>query len=211
MPALLRVDSSPIFQASVSRRLTEEFVRRWEVVHPGGKLIERDLTKTELAPITAQWVSAAYTPEGSRSPEHRQLLAVSDSLIAELEAANEYVIGVPMHNLGIPSTIKLWIDQIARAGKTFAYIGGQPQGLLRGKKATFLVASGGKYDSGTAPASLNFIEPYLRAVFAFLGISDTTFINVGGTAALRSGGVDHAAFLRPYVEAVASQVSASSN
>lgn len=210
MAVLLRVDSSPIFQASVSRRLTEEFVRRWEAVHSGGKVIERDLARTELSPLTAQWVSASYTPEGSRTPEQRQLLAASDSLIAELEAADEYVIGVPMHNLGIPSTIKLWIDLVARAGKTFAYLAGQPQGLLRGKRATFLVASGGKYDTGT-PASLNFIEPYLRAVFAFLGISDTTFINVGGTAALRSGGVDHAAFLRPYVEAVASQVGASSN
>ena len=92
MPTLLRVDSSPMFQASVSRRLTEEFVRRWEAIHPGGKLIARDLTKTELAPVTAQWVAAAYTPEEGRSPEQRQLLAVSDNLIAELEAADEYVI-----------------------------------------------------------------------------------------------------------------------
>ena len=127
MPTILRVDSSPMFQASVSRRLTEEFVRRWEGIHPGGRLIERDLTKTELAPVTAQWVAAAYTPEEGRSPEQRQLLAVSDNLIAELEAADEYVIGVPMHNFSIPSTVKLWIDLIARAGKTFAYVGRSAQ------------------------------------------------------------------------------------
>jgi FMN-dependent NADH-azoreductase len=198
-------------QASVSRCLTEEYVRRWEAIHPGGKLIARDLTKTELAPVTAQWIGAAYTPEEGRSPEQRQLLAVSDSLVAELEAADEYVIGVPMHNFSIPSTVKLWIDLIARAGKTFAYVGGQPKGLLQGKKATFLVASGGKYDPGTALASFNFVEPYLRTVFAFLGVTDTTFIRAGGTAALRSGGVDREAFLQPYVKAVASQVAGSSN
>ena len=211
MPTLLRVDSSPMFQASVSRRLTEEFVRRWEALHPGGKLIARDLTRTELASVTAEWVRAAYTPEESRSPEQRQLLAVSDSLIAELESADEYVIGVPMHNFSIPSTVKLWIDLIARAGKTFAYVDGQPKGLLQGKKTTFLVASGGKYDPGTALASFNFVEPYLRTVFAFLGVTDTAFIKAGGTAALRSGSVDRAAFLQPYVEAVASQVAGSSN
>ena len=211
MPTLLRVDSSPMFQASVSRRLTEEFVRRWEALHPSRKLIARDLTKTELAPVTAEWVRAAYTPEESRSPEQRQLLAVSDRLIAELEAADEYVIGVPMHNFSIPSTVKLWIDLIARAGKTFAYVDGQPKGLLQGKKATFLVASGGKYDPGTALASFNFVEPYLRTVFAFLGVTDTAFIKAGGTAALRSGSVDRVAFLQPYVEAVASQVAGSSN
>ena len=211
MPTLLRVDSSPMFQASVSRRLTDEYVRRWRTLNPGGKLIARDLTKTELAPITAEWVGAAYTPEESRSTEQRQLLAVSDGLIAELETADEYVIGVPMHNFSIPSTVKLWIDLIARAGKTFAYADGQSNGLLQGKKAMFLVASGGKYDEGTALASFNFVEPYLRTVFAFLGVTDTAFIKAGGTAVLRSGGVDRAAFLQPYVEAVASQVGASSN
>ena len=112
-----------------------------------------------------------------------------------------------MHNFSIPSTAKLWIDLIARRGKTFTYADGQPKGLLQGKKATFLVASGGKYDTGTARASFNFIEPYLRAVFAFLGVTQTTFINAGGTAALRSGDADRAKFLQPYVEALASQVA----
>jgi NAD(P)H-dependent FMN reductase len=121
-----------------SRRLTEEFVRRWEALHPGGKLIARDLTKTELAPVTAEWVRAAYTPEESRSTEQRQLLAVSDGLIAELEAADEYVIGVPMHNFSIPSTVKLWIDLIARPGKTFAYVDAQPKGLLQARRRRFL-------------------------------------------------------------------------
>ena len=87
-----------------------------------------------FSPSPAQWVGAAYTPEDARTPAQRELLAVSDSLIAELEAADEYVFGVPMHNFAVPSVLKLWIDQIARAGKTFSYAGGTPEGLLKGKK-----------------------------------------------------------------------------
>lgn len=206
MPTLLRVDSSPMFQTSVSRQLTEEFVQRWRALHPDGRVISRDLNETQLAPVTAQWIAAAYTPEESLSSEQKQILELSDTLIAELKAADEYVIGVPMHNFSIPSTAKLWIDLIARRGKTFTYAEGRPKGLLQGKKATFLVASGGKYDAGTALASFNFIEPYLRAVFAFLGVTQTTFINAGGTAELRSPEADRAAFLEPHVKAVALHV-----
>jgi len=169
-------------------------------------VISRDLTQTQLSPVTAQWIAAAYTPEENRGSEQERILELSDTLIAELEAADEYVIGVPMHNFSIPSTAKLWIDLIARRGKTFTYAEGQAKGLLQGKKATFLVASGGKYDAGTALASFNFIEPYLRAVFAFLGVSQTTFINAGGTAKLQSAEADRVAFLQPYVKAVASLV-----
>ena len=94
------------------------------------------------------------------------------------------MIGVPMHNFSIPSTLRLWIDQVVRAGRTFSYGGGAPEGLLNGKKATVLVASGGVYDEGTAMASFNFIEPYLRTVLAFIGVKETNFINAGGTAVL---------------------------
>ena len=206
MPTLLHVDSSPMFQNSVSRQLTEEFAQRWRALHPDGKVISSDLNQTQLVPVTAQWVFAAYTPEERRSPEHKQILELSDTLIAELEAADEYVIGVPMHNFSIPSAAKLWIDLIARAGKTFTYAEGKPKGLLEHKKATFLVASGQKYDAGSPFAALNFIEPYLRSVFAFLGVTQTIFINAGGTASLRSPSADRAAFLQPYVEAVSTQV-----
>jgi FMN-dependent NADH-azoreductase len=203
MRTLLRVDSSPMFQTSVSRQLTEEFEQKWRAVYPDGRVISRDLNQTQVAPVTAQWIAAAYTPEESLSLEQRQILEPSDTLIAELEAAGEYVIGVPMHNFSIPSTAKLCIDLIASRGKTFTYADGRLKGLLQGKKATFLVASGGKYDAGTALASFNFIEPYLRAVFAFLGVTQATFINAGGTAELRSVEADRTAFLEPYVKAVA--------
>jgi FMN-dependent NADH-azoreductase len=129
------------------------------------------------------------------------MLSLSDSLLAELEQADEYVFGVPMHNFGVPSVLKLWIDQIARVGRTFSYAGGTPKGLIIGKKATFIIATGGIYDAQTQMASFNFVEPYLRSVFGFLGLTDATFLTAGGTKALNQGH-DRDAFLAPHLQAV---------
>jgi len=205
MSTLLKVDSSPFpGEVSFSRQLTSEFAAQWRDMQPGGCIIERDLAKTELAPVSAAWVSAAHTPEADRTAGQNALLATSDELIAELEAADEYVFGVSMHNFSIPSILKLWIDQIARAGKTFSYEGGKPKGLLRNKKATFLVASGGVYEQGTPMAAMNFVEPYLRSIFAFIGVTDVTFINAGGTARSRFG-VDPATISQPALASIHSQ------
>jgi FMN-dependent NADH-azoreductase len=126
-------------------------------------------------------------------------------LLAELEQADEYVFGVPMHNFGVPSVLKLWIDQISRVGKTFSYADGKPKGLLLGKKATFIIATGGIYDAQTQMASFNFVEPYLRSLFGFFGLTDTTFLTTGGTMALNHG-QDRDAFLAPYLQAVQTYV-----
>ena len=201
MPTLLHIDSSPLYGASVSRQLTRAFVDQWQAAHPDGTIIYRDLTATTIPPITAELVGAAYTPEAARTPQQKHLLALSDTLLAELEQADEYVFGVPMHNFSVPSVLKLWIDQIARAGKSFAYVDGAPKGLITGKKATFIIATGGRYDAQTQMASFNFVEPYLRSVFAFLGVTDTTFLTAGGTAALNQG-QDRDAFLAPHIQTV---------
>ncbi len=200
-PALLHVDSSPLYGRSVSRQLTAAFVHQWKAAHPQGTVIDRDLNATPIAPINAEWVGAAYAPEEARTPQQKELLALSDKLLAEIDQADEYVIGVPMHNFGVPSVLKLWIDQIARVGKTFSYADGTPKGLITGKKATFIVATGGSYDPQTKMASFNFVEPYLRSVFAFLGVTDTTFLTAGGTAALNYG-QDRETFLAPHLQAV---------
>jgi FMN-dependent NADH-azoreductase len=198
---LLHIDSSPLYGRSVSRQLTGAFVTKWKSFHPDGMVVDRDLNTTAISPITAEWVGAAYTPEEARSQQQRQLLALSDTLITELEKADEYVFGVPMHNFGVPSVLKLWIDQIARVGRTFSYADGTPKGLLVGKKATFIIATGGKYDAQTQMASFNFVEPYLRSVFGFLGVIDVTFLTAGGTAALNYG-QDRDAFLAPHLRTV---------
>jgi FMN-dependent NADH-azoreductase len=209
MPTLLQIDSSPLGESSISRRLTREFAENWKAAHPDGKVITRDVTTTEIAPIGAAWVGAVYTPVEARTAEQNATLSLSDELIAELETADEYVIGVPMHNFSIPSTLRLWLDQVLRAGKTFSYAGGTPEGLLKGKKVTVLVASGGVYDEGTAMASFNFVEPYLRTVLAFIGVKDTNFINAGGTAALNFGNVDRQEFLAPHLQTIRSQFHAA--
>jgi len=204
MPTLLHIDSSPLYGGSVSRELTAAFVTQWKASHPDGKVIERDLNATTILPISAEWVGAVYTPADARSAEQNKLLELSDALVAELEQADEYVIGVPMHNFGVPSALKLWVDQISRVGKTFSYADGAPKGLLVGKKATFLIATGGIYDAQTQMASYNFVEPYLRSLFGFLGVTDATFLTAGGTMALNHG-QDRAAFLAPHLQAVQTQ------
>ena len=207
MATLLKIDSSPMGENSISRKLTAQFAASWRKAHPEGEVISRDLTRIDLSPVNGIWIGAAYTPEDARSPEQREALALSDKLIGELQRADEYVLGVPMHNFSVPSTLKLWIDQVARAGKTFSYGADGPKGLLNGKKATLLVASGGVYEHGTAMASLNFVTPYLRAVFGFIGVTDVKIIAAEGTAQLMSGKIDPQTFLAPSIEKVQTHAS----
>jgi FMN-dependent NADH-azoreductase len=196
MPTLLKIDSSPMGDYSVSRQLTRDFVESWTAANPAGVVIERDLATSNLTPVTGALVQAAYTPEPDVTPQQKQLLAVSNDLLAELFAADELVVGVSMHNFGIPSTLKLWIDLIVRKGKTFEYSETGAEGLVKGKKVTFLIATGGHYGAGTPAAGYNYWEPYLKHIFGFMGMTDVSVITAGGTAALR-GGIDRAEFLAP--------------
>ena len=207
MSTLLKLDSSPMGDRSTSRKLTTKFAESWLKTHPGGKVIERDLATLNLPVVDAFWVGAVYTPESSRTPDQIKALAASDSLINNLKQADEYVFGVPMHNFSIPSTLKLWIDQIVRAGKTFSYGETGPKGLLTGKKATLLLASGGEYGKGSAMASFDFVTPYLQKVLGFIGITDVTIIAASGTAQLMSGKLDPQTFLAPSLEKVHAHAS----
>jgi FMN-dependent NADH-azoreductase len=201
MSTLLHLDSSPL-ESSISRELTREFVNTWKAKNPGGKVIYRDVAAKSPKPVDAAWIGAAYTPDDSRTDEHKAALEFSDELIAELEAADEYVFGVAMHNFSIPATLKLWIDQIARRGRTFSYGANGPEGLLKGKKATILSASGGAYAEGTPAGSFNFADPYLKTVLGFLGVTNVTVVSAGGAAQLMMGSVDRDTFLKPHLEQV---------
>jgi len=202
MRTLLHVDCSPLGDASISRHLSSEFVRHWTEQNTGGKVIRRDLNAEQIPAINGAWVAAVFTPEETRTPAQRELVTLSDRLIEELESADEYVFGVPMHNFGIPAVLKLWLDQVVRVGKTFSYDNHIPAGLLKEKKARFLVASGGVYDPGTAMASFNFVEPYLRTIFGFIGVTDTEFLSAGGTGAIMYGKIDRESFLKPHLEKI---------
>src|ERR1700680_799384 len=199
MPTLLHLDSSPL-ESSISRELTREFVKTWQNSHPDGTVIYRNLAANPPKPLDTAWIYSSFTPEASRTQEQKAALALSDELIAELVRAYQYVIGVAMHNFSIPSVLKLWIDQIVRSGRTFAYAESGPQGLLHGKKATILVASGGVYEAGTAAAAMNFVDPYLKMILGFIGVTDVTFVTAGGAAQLMMGAVDREGFLKPTLE-----------
>ena len=207
MATLLHLDSSPL-ASSVSRELGREFLTKWKAAYADGTVIYRDLAVSAPKPVDQTWIYAAYTPVDSLSPEQKSALAVSEELIGELNKADEYLIDVAMHNFSIPSTLKLWIDQVARKGKTFEYGESGPKGLLQGKKATVLVATGGSYDQDTPYAAYNFIEPYLKAVLGFWGVTDVTFVTAGGTSTLMTPGTDRGEFLAPTLEKVRELVTA---
>jgi len=198
MSTLLHIDSSPMLENSVTRQLSAAFVDQWVAANPGGRVLTRDLYATAIPPIDASWVNAVRTPADQRSDAQTQALALSDALIAELEEANEYVFAVPMHNFGVPAIFKLWIDQVVRAQRTFSYGDGTtPAGLLTGKKATFIVGTGGPQRD-----EYNFVGPYLQTMFGFLGVTDATLLTVNGTMALNFG-ADRETFMAPHLETAA--------
>jgi FMN-dependent NADH-azoreductase len=201
MPTLLQIDSSPL-ESSISRELTATYVAAWKAANPSGSVTSRNLSEAPASPIDQAWVGAAYTPDENQTAEQKEILALSNELIDEIQAADEIVIGAAMHNFGVPAVLKLWIDQIARRGKTFAYGANGPEGLLKGKKATILISTGGVYDAGSPAAAMNFVEPYLRAVFGFLGITDVKVVTASGAAQVMMGAVDRDVFLKPTLEQV---------
>jgi FMN-dependent NADH-azoreductase len=201
MPTLLHLDASPL-ETSISRELTREFAATWKAAHPDGAVIYRDLAAKPPTPIDQAWVQATFTPADLRTPEHDALLAPSEALIQQLESADEIVIGVPMHNFSVPASLKLWIDQVVRSGRTFTYSANGPKGLLTGKKATLLLASGGVYSPESPAAALNFAEPYLKAVLGFIGITDVRTVAVGGVSQLMSGAVDRVTLLQPALQQI---------
>ena len=167
---ILHVDASARTQGSVSRTLSQSVVDKLSA--PDTQVVKRDIGLTPLPILTEDWVGANFTPDENRSPEQVAALALSDTLIAEIEAADTLVLGVPIYNFGVPATFKAWIDLIARARKTFKYTDNGPVGLLEGKKAYVVIASGGT-PSG---AEIDFATPYVRHVLGFLGIHDVTVI-----------------------------------
>ena len=202
MPTLLHLDSSPLGDASFSRALSREFVLDWKAANPGGKIVTRDLTTENLPPVTGAWLAANFTPDDARTPEHNELLSKSEELINELHSADVLAFGVPMHNFGIPAVLKQWIDQIVRGGRTFNYTENGFVGLVKDKQAHVFVASGGVYEAGTPTAGFNFVEPYLRTIFGFIGITDVKFVWAGGTAGVMRGLIDRETLLKPHLAAI---------
>lgn len=183
MARLLHIDASPRGDRSYSRRFSGEFVRAWLDTHPGDTVAVRDIGRCPPPHVTEQWVAATFTPPAQRTPEMDDALRVSDELVDELLAADVIVAGVPMYNFGMPSSVKAYIDQIIRVGRTFLFAPSDTEHpckpLVNGKKMYILSVSGagGFLDGGHNTAS-NHLHPHLRTAFGFIGITDIEIIHV---------------------------------
>jgi FMN-dependent NADH-azoreductase len=176
MKNVLLITSSPRGEMSHSSRVASELAQQ-----VGGNLTIRELWRNPSEPIGPSFVHAAFTPEADRTAEQRGSLVLADTEIDELLAADVLIIAAGMINFGMPASLKTWIDQIARKGKTFHYTESGPEGLLKGKRAILVLAAGGVYSSGPM-AGLNHLEPGLRAVLSFLGIADIETVWIEGIA-----------------------------
>jgi FMN-dependent NADH-azoreductase len=176
MTQILVLDSS-LFPAemSASRRVTQQLLDRLVAQYPGAKVARRDLAANPLGHIGLELLAGATSPAEGRTATQSKAVAASDELIAELLAADVIVIGAPMYNFGIPSSLKAWVDHICIAGKTFSYSAAGPVGLVKGKRVFVVASRGGMYAEGPM-AAFNFTDPYLRATLGFLGMTDLTVI-----------------------------------
>ena len=164
---ILHIDASARRTGSATRDLSARIVQ-----HLGAnRIIRRDLA-TPLPLLTEDWITANSTPADQRDATQRDLLALSDELVKELQQADTVVIGLPIYNFSVPAAFKAWIDLVARAGLTFSYTEDGPKGLLEGKRAILAIASG-----GTAVGSeIDFATGYARHVLGFIGIHDVDVV-----------------------------------
>jgi FMN-dependent NADH-azoreductase len=176
MPTLLAIEVSPRHEFSTSRKLTALFIEQWKAAHPGAPIVIRDLTRTPPPFVDLAWIGGAFTPREQHSPESAAAIKVSDDLIAELKAADHIVIGTPMFNFSIPAVLKAYIDQIVRVGVT---VSPNNVGLLTGKRATVILASGGDFSPGSPVEKFNQASGYLRQLLAWIGIKEVEFILAG--------------------------------
>lgn len=172
MPTLLAIDTSPRGDKSISRKLTDVFVRDWREANPDGRVVRRDLAAEPLPYVDLPWIGGAFSPPDQHTPASASAIKVSNDLVAELMAADHLVIGTPMYNFSIPAVLKAWIDHVVRVGVTVKDNVGQ----LTGKRATIILASGGDFSPGSPIEGYNQASGYLRAVLKWIGIADTEIV-----------------------------------
>ncbi len=204
MTKLLVVETSPRGDYSISRGLTRRFVAEWKAAHPGGEVVDRDLMETDLPFVTAPWLQAYFTPPEQHSAEMKEVLRLSDELVAEVLATDHLVIATPVYNYNVPAALKAWIDHIVRKGLTLGVDG---SGLLTGKKATVLLASGGVYTEGSPIRDRDIATQYIRLILKVIGIADVTFIAAGNAKAVDLGQIGRDDFLAKFQGEIASEAA----
>ncbi|MDO6387800.1 MULTISPECIES: FMN-dependent NADH-azoreductase [unclassified Uliginosibacterium] len=171
---ILQINSSVRGDASASTRLANSIVSRLRALDPSASLTVREAGSQPILDEAA--LGAIFTPAEARTPEQAARAAIDFAAIAEVQAADVIVIGVPMYNFGVPVQLKAWIDAIAKAGVTFQYTANGPEGLLKGKKVYLALARGGLYRDTPADSQ----TPYLKSVLGFLGLNDVSLIHAEG-------------------------------
>jgi len=203
MTKLLVVETSPRGEFSISRNMTRSFVAEWQARHTGGIVVDRDLAQTELPFVNAPWRAAYFTPPEQHSPEMKETLRVSEELVAEILAADHILIATPVYNYNVPASLKAWVDYIVRKGMTLGHDG---KGLVTGKRATVLIASGGIYTEGSPIRDRDIATQYLRLILGVIGITDVTVVAGGGAKAVdmrETTMSEFIAILQPGIEAAA--------
>jgi FMN-dependent NADH-azoreductase len=178
MNTLLQIQASLFSSQGQSSRLADQYVAEWQAFNPQGRVIHRDLAKDPVPHLTAERFQSFLAKPESRTLAQRKVVNESDALIEELRQADTIVLGLPMYNFGIPSTLKAYFDHIARAGVTFRYTEKGPEGLLEGKKAYIFATRGGLYAGTPLDTQTGYVRDFLR----FLGIDDVEFIYAEGLA-----------------------------
>jgi FMN-dependent NADH-azoreductase len=182
MTTLLKIDVSPRGDHSVSRALSKQFAEEWKQHHSSGLVVERDLSATHLPFVELPWIMAAFSDASTHDDEQKAAIKIGNDLIAELKAADEWLIATPMYNFAIPAKLKAYIDHVVRVGQTFqANPDGTYTGLVTGKKATVIISSAGEYGPGNPAEAFDAEKPYLKSVLGFIGVTDVTFIQAGST------------------------------
>lgn len=175
---ILQINSSARVEGANSTRLANTVTARLQAKHPGATVTVRDLAVTPHPVLDAAALGALFTPADQRTPEQAARVALDDALIAEVQAHDAIVLGVPMYNFGIPVQLKTWLDAIARAGVTFRYTANGPEGLIQGKKVYVAFARGGIYRGTPADSQ----TPYIQTILGFLGMTDVKYIHAEGLA-----------------------------
>jgi FMN-dependent NADH-azoreductase len=184
MTKLLVVQTSPRGDHSISRTMARRFIAGWQAAHPHGEILHRDLMETDLPFVNAPWLQAYFTPAEQHSPEMKEALRLSNELVGEILAADHVVIATPVYNYNVPAALKAWIDHIVRKGLTLGHDG---SGLVSGKKATVLLASGGVYTEGSPIRDRDIATQYLRLILGVIGITDVTVVAGGGAKVVDLG------------------------
>ncbi len=175
---ILQINASARREGGNSTRLADSVVARLRTDHPEAEFTLRDLAATPHPVLDEVALAALFTPADQRSAAQAQRVALDDALIAEIQAHDTLVLGVPMYNFGVSVQLKTWIDAIARAGVTFRYTAQGPEGLLKGKTVYVALARGGLYRDTANDSQV----PYLKSVLGFLGMTDVKFIYAEGLA-----------------------------